>query len=571
MHARLLIAAIVLLAACAPAPVTTPRPVTSNIGRLLDSLPLRDRIAQLVVPWIPGTYAALDEEGFARARRWVDSLHVGGIIVSVGSPLDVAAKLNALQAVAPLPLLISSDLEGGTTIRLNGGTPFPPNMGVGAGGRELDAYQVGRVTALEGRAVGIHLTFAPVADINNNPANPIINTRSFGEDPEATARLVAAAVHGIREHGMLATAKHFPGHGDTGTDSHLALPVITAGWSRFDSLELVPFRAAIKAGVDAVMSAHIALPGIDAGQSRPATVAPNILTGVLRDSLGFRGLAVTDALNMAGAVSLYGPGEVTVLAFLAGADLLLMPVDPKEAIDAMETAVRNGRISRERLDRSVRRVLEIKKRLGLFSRRFVDLDSVMATVGRTEFRETARDIAARSIVLAKDDGTADSLRAGPRRITLVTYGEGTGTGVGAAFASELRVGGHEVTAVRLNAESGVAAYDSARAALARNPLAMFAVAVRAVAWRGSIGLPAELNALIDSTAATRPTLLASFGSPYVIMGTNRVGSYLLAWESNPVSERAAAHALTGAAITGHLPISIPPSLPLGTGLQRSAE
>jgi beta-N-acetylhexosaminidase len=561
---------VAALAACAPA-VGEPgvRPVTSDVDRLLDSLPLRDRIAQLVVPWIPGTYAALDDEGFSRARGWVDSLHVGGIIVSVGSPLDIAAKLNALQAASPLPLLVSSDLESGTTIRLHGGTHFPPNMGVGASGRELDAYQVGRVTALEGRAVGIHLAFAPVADVNSNPANPIINTRAFGEDPKATATLVAAAVRGIREHGMLATAKHFPGHGDTETDSHLALPVITAGWPRFDTLELVPFRAAIDAGVDVVMSAHIALPGLDDGKTRPATVAPNILTGVLRDSLGFRGLTVTDALNMAGVVSQYGPGEATVLAFLAGADMLLMPVDPKVAIDAMEEAVTGGRIAPERLERSVRRVLEIKRRLGLFSDRLVDLDSVMATVGRREFRESAEAIAERSIVLARDDGTVDSLRAAPRRITLVSYGEGTGSGVGSGLASELRVNRHELTTVRLTAESGPAAYDSARAVLARNPFAIFAVSVRAVAWRGAIGLPASLDSLIDGSAALRPTLLASFGSPYVIMGTPGVRSYLLAWESNPVAERAAARALSGAPITGRLPISIPSDLPLGAGLERA--
>ena len=179
---------------------------------------------------------------FERAQHWVDSLHVGGLIVSVGSPFEVAAKLNRLQDRSPLPLLVASDLESGTAIRLNGGTPFPPNMGIGATGSDSDAYEIGRVTALEGRAVGIHLAFAPVADVNNNPANPIINTRSFGEEPHAVGRLVAAEIRGLQDHGMLATAKHFPGHGDTGTDSHIALPVVTADWERLDSVELVPFR-----------------------------------------------------------------------------------------------------------------------------------------------------------------------------------------------------------------------------------------------------------------------------------------------------------------------------------------
>lgn len=554
---------------CVPA-TTVPAPVTSDVDRLIDSLPLRERIAQLVMPWIPGTYAPLDEPGFAQAREWVDSLRVGGVIVSVGSPLDIAAKLNALQAASRIPLLVASDLESGTTIRLNGGTYFPPNMGVGAAGRELDAYQIGRITALEGRAVGIHFAFAPAADVNNNPANPIINTRSFGEDPEAVARLVAAAVRGIQEHGMIATVKHFPGHGDTETDSHLALPVIAADWARFDSVELIPFRAAIDAGVHAVMSAHIALPGIDPGQSRPATVAPNILTGLLRDSLGFRGLTVTDALNMGGVVSKYGAGEATVLAFLAGADLLLMPVNAAEAIDAMQAAVASGRIPRERLDASVRRVLEWKKRLGLFAERFVDLDSVMATVGRAEFQGTSREIAERSIVLAADDGTVDSLRAAPRPLTLVSYADGARESIGASFAAELRARGHTVTSVRLHAESGPMAFDSARAALARSPFAVFAVAVRPVDRKGSIAIPPLMNALIDSSATLRPTTLVSFGSPYIVTETPRVRSYLLGWAANPASERAAAHALSGAPITGKLPISIPPVYRVGEGFERAA-
>jgi len=228
-------------------------PAAAHVQHLLDSLPLRDKVAQLIMPWIAGGYEPIDGAEMKQALMWVDSLHVGGIIVSIGSPTEIAAKLNALQRAAPLPLLVASDLEGGTTLRFAGGTPFPTQMGIGAGGREDDAYQMGRVTALEGRAVGVHLAFAPVADINSNPNNPIINTRSFGGDPQAVARLVAATIRGIRDNGMFATAKHFPGHGDTETDSHLSLPTITAGWSRFDTLELVPFRAAIGAGVDAVM------------------------------------------------------------------------------------------------------------------------------------------------------------------------------------------------------------------------------------------------------------------------------------------------------------------------------
>ena len=572
MHVRFLVGFSLIVAGCAPAAVPAgPAPLNVSVDRLLDSLPLRDRIAQLVVPWIAGSYSAFDEAAFTRAVMWVDSLHVGGVIISIGSPLDVAARLNHLQERSPLPLIVASDLESGTTFRLVGGTPFPPNMGVGASGKELDAYEVGRVTAIEGRAVGIHLTFAPVADVNNNPANPIINTRSFGEDPHAVARLVSAAVRGIQEHGMLATAKHFPGHGDTGTDSHIALPVITAPWARFDTLELVPFRAAIAAGVTAVMSAHIALPGLDSGRTRPGTVERGILTGVLRDSLGFRGLTVTDALNMGALVSSFGPAEAPVLAFEAGADMLLQPADPAVTIDAMERAVRSGRISEARLNQSVRRILALKQKLGLFRRRLVSLDSVPDVVGRAEFMASAREVAAHSIVLARDSaGVVDSLRAAPRTLTVVAYGDESSPAAGSALTAELRARGHRVTQLRLTPASGPMSYDSVRAVLAASPTVVFAVAIRAAAARGTIGMPAPLAVLIDSTASARPTVLVSLGSPYIASQTSHVGSYLLAWAANALSEQAAARALSGDAITGRLPVRVPPDQPVGAGLDRPA-
>jgi len=540
----------------------------TDVATLLHELSVRDKIAQLVIPWIPGTYAAYDDGGFERAEAWVDSLHIGGVIVSIGSPLDVAAKLNRLQQRSALPLLVGSDFEGGTSLRLNGGTLFPPNMGVGATGSDSAAYELGKITALEGRAVGVHLAFAPVADVNNNPANPIINTRAFGEDPAEVGRMVAAEVRGLQDNGMLATAKHFPGHGDTGTDSHLALPVITSSWARLDSVELVPFRAAIKAGVDVVMSAHIALPGIDSGLVRPGTVAPNILTGILRDSLGFKGMIVTDALNMAGVADAYG-AEAGVRAFLAGADLLLQPADPRVAIDAMERAVASGQITPERLDTSVRRVLEAKRALGLFARRTVPLDSIPAVVGSAAFQADAAAIAARSIVMVKDSaGVIHSMTARPP-VTLVTYAEEENRAVGIALAGELRTQGFPVAMVRLWPASGAASYDSAAAALRRSGVAVFATADRPTAGRGTIGLPSALAGLIARTAGGRPTVLVSLGNPYILSGLPEVGSYLIGWRSNAVTEQAVARALAGAApITGRLPIGLPPKYARGWGLQR---
>jgi len=568
---------LVLATGCAPAisaqapqPVpVAPRPSRTDI--LLDSLPLRARIAQLVMPWIPGTPAATDAS-LALAWRWIDSLQVGGIIVSVGTPLEVAAKLNGLQRRSQLPLLISTDLEGGTAIRFSGGTPFPTNMGVAAGGSESDAYAMGRVTATEGRAVGIHLTFSPVADVNNNPANPIINTRAFGADPAMVGRFVAATVRGIQDAGLLATAKHFPGHGDTGTDSHLAMPVVLADWARLDSLELVPFRAAIRAGVAAVMSAHIALPTVDGGPSRPATLAPSILTGVLRDSLGFRGLVVTDALDMGALIQLYGPGESAVLAFLAGSDLLLQPTDPFAVVNAMEAAVRSGRISPERLDQSVRRVLEIKERLGLFESRVRDLNQVAEVVGRAEHQGAALDASRRAIVLARDDlGSVDSLRTGPQPIVLVGYGEGPGAQVGDSLVWHLRRKGYPVSVARIRPGPTMAAdIAAARRAVTAGGMPVFAVSVRATSGRGTLALPDSVAALIEATAGRQPTVLVSFGSPYVLTQAPATPSFVVAWTANSLTELAVAEALSGGAITGRLPIPIPPLLAAGAGLQRAA-
>src|SRR5216117_2531729 len=310
---RLLI--VTLVAACGGW-TAAPRPPQPAVDAVLGELTPRQKVAQLVVPWLGGNYMALDDSAFQIATRWVDTLEVGGIVISVGSPYDIAAKLNTLQRRSRLPLLVSADLEWGAAMRVVGATAFPYIMAAGATGNERDAYTIGRVAAIEGRAVGIHVNFAPDADVNNNPLNPIINTRSFGEDPKAVARLVRGYVRGLQDNGMLATLKHFPGHGDTDADSHIGLPAIRVDYARLDSVELVPFRAGIDAGAQVVMSAHIAFPALT-GET-PATLSAAMLTGVLRDSLKFKGLVVTDALQMGAIVAKYGAGKAAVRAFEAG-------------------------------------------------------------------------------------------------------------------------------------------------------------------------------------------------------------------------------------------------------------
>ena len=563
---RLLIVA--LLTACAGGKAATPpAPQPVSVDAVLASLSPRQKIAQLVIPWLGGNYTALDDSAFQIATRWIDTLEVGGIIISVGSPFDIAAKLNALQRRSKLPLLISADLEWGAAMRVVGATAFPMIMSAGATGDERDAYTIGRVAALEGRAVGIHVNFAPDADVNNNPLNPIINIRSFGEDPRAVARLVRAYVRGLQEHGMLATLKHFPGHGDTDLDSHIGLPTIGADYGKLDTLELVPFRAGIDAGAEIVMSAHIAFPAFT-GNDDPATLSGAVLTGLLRDSLGFRGIVVTDALMMGAIVAKYGAGEAAVRAFTAGSDLLLMPADPDTAIAAMGAALASGRISAARLDASVRRVLEAKRRLGLFAQRTVPLDSIMRIVGSKAFQDAADDLGERALTLVRDTaGTIARLRARRSRLAVIAYGDELNSTVGQRLLELLRLGGDTVSFFRLWPMSGASSYDSARVVIARAPTVVFAANVRPISWKGNIALPDSLARLITVTDSTKPTVLVSLGSPYLLNQTPTVKSYVIAWSGVRAAERAAGRALLGwSPIRGKLPIRIPPAYPIGHGI-----
>ena len=558
---------VTLLTACGGSQTARPAaPAPASVDAVLATLTPRQKVAQLVVPWLGGNYMALDDSAYQIATRWVDSLEVGGIIVSVGSPYDIAAKLNALQRRSKLPLLVSADLEWGAGMRVVGATAFPMIMAAGATGNQRDAYTIGRIAAREGRAVGIHVNFAPDADVNNNPLNPIINIRSFGEDPRAVASLVRAYVRGLQDNGMLATLKHFPGHGDTDADSHIGLPTIRVDYPRLDSVELVPFRAGIDAGAQVVMSAHIAFPAFTG--DAPATLSPAMLTGVLRDSLKFKGLVVTDALQMGAIVAKYGAGEAAVRAFEAGSDLLLMPADPDSAIGSMLTALQTGRISPARLDASVRRVLEIKRGLGLFERRTVALDSIPLIVGSKAFQDAADDIAQRALTLVRDTaGTVARLRRAPSRMAVIAYGDELNSYVGQRMLELLRAGGDTVSFFRLWPMSGSASYDSARVVIGRAPTVVFAMNVRPIAAKGSIALPDSLARLITLTDSVKPTVLVSLGSPYLLNQTPTVKSYLIAWSGVRAAERAAARALLGwSPVRGKLPIRIPPSYRIGYGL-----
>src|SRR5688500_731957 len=569
------------------APTATPlavlEPARTWEDSILASLSLRDKAAQMVWPFTFGDYVADDAVAWRRLKANVEQDHVGGILISVGSPLEIAAKLNALQQASPVPLLVGADLESGAGFRARGGyflpngidlggaPVFPPAMALGATADTSLAYEEGRITAIEGRALGNHVAFSPVLDVNNNPANPVINTRSFGEDPHLAARLGAAFVRGVQEHGMMATGKHFPGHGDTETNSHLALPVVGATRARLDSVELVPFRAAIAAGVGAIMTFHGAMPALDS-TGVPGTLSRPVLQGLLRTELGFDGLIISDAMDMRGVIDTYGSAEAVKRAVSAGADVLLQPIDVGVAIDAVVSGVSEGRYDEARLDASVRRLLAAKRAAGLDRRRIVSLDSARAIVGDSSHHAVAAAVAAKSITLVKDSLNQVPLGARGRgaRVLSITVARRADLAAGVAFNTELRRGVRSVRAELVLAEDPSPALarllrvaDSVDVVIVSSYMAQSWDAVSAASPREFVDF---VNGLTRRGA--RP-ILVSFGNPYLLEQVRGVPAYLIGWGGFPVSQQAAARALLGnAPIDGRLPIAIPPVAPLGGGLRR---
>ena len=584
------------------------------VEETLAGLSLRERIAQLVMVWMSGGYAAADDEELSRIEALAAADGIGGIVISLGTPLGYAWRLDRLQERARVPLLVAADFETGAGFRVSGiyalpnmlamggATVLPPAMALGAADDETLARTAGRVTAAEARALGVHLTFAPVLDVNNNPANPIINTRSFGEDPERVAALGAAFIRGAREAGLLTTAKHFPGHGDTGTDSHVALPVIPGDRARLDSLELVPFRRAIEEGVDAVMTAHVAAPAILGPDAPPATLSPYFMTEMLRDDLGFEGVLFTDALDMAAIADDYGSGEAAIRSLEAGSDVLLMPREPLRTIAAVEAAVRSGRLSPERIEASVRRVLTLKARAGLDRGAVAattDAGQLRTAVGSDFNQRAAEEIARRSITLVRD--AADAVPFDPRRtrsVLSVTFAGRNDLAAGRAFDRTLGQA-VRVRRARVGFDTHPAVFDS----LVRVTRAVDAVTVSDYVRPGAAGgrtdLPANMRRFLRAVAggeggeggernaaagarsagarsagarsAGDPTaVLISFGSPYLLNSAPDIGTYLIAWGGGEASQTAAADALLGEPITGRLPISLPPWHALGHGLDRGA-
>ena len=549
------------------------------MARWMRAMTLRDEIAQLVTIPFSGRPLSTRSRAYRDFVRLVSREHVGGMIlvnvtggrvVQKAEPLEVAAFLNRMQRLAPVPLIVSGDLERGASMRLNNTTMFPHAMAFAAAHDVAGARFEGQVTAQEARAVGLHWVFFPVADVNNNPDNPIINIRSFGENPADVAAYATAFIEGAHSEKkslVLTTAKHFPGHGDTSTDTHLNLATIPADRARLEALEFAPFRAAIEAGVDSVMTAHIAVPALDAPDV-PATLSPKILTGVLRDEMGFKGIVVTDALEMGGIANGFSTGEAAVRAIEAGADVLLMPPDPHAAIEGVAAGVASGRITRKRIEQSVTRVLTAKARLGLATKSLVDLESINEVVNTPEANARALETADRAVTLVRNNENLVPLRE-PAKACFVVLAEGRNSIGGQAFAQEVhrRLAGARV--FPLDASMDEVELKSAEQQFASCDTVVAAAYVSVAGYRGNVSLGGGFPGLMERLAASKkPVVLVALGNPYLLRNFAWVNAYLATYSVVPTSEVAAVRALFGEiAIQGKLPVTIPGMAAYGDGLQ----
>jgi len=595
------LAATVVLAARDP--FTLDRAAEQWVAQTLKKLTLDEKIGQLIVPSFESNYLSTDSDAFDTLTRLVRDYHVGGFhvfgasipapsvllnsgygTVILGQPLSVAFLNNRLQALSAVPLMNTADFETGVGFRLFGATSFPRQMAMGAIGGDHAVRLVreeARITALEARAVGVHVNFAPVADVNNNPRNPVINTRSYGEDPARVSVLVSAYVAGARDGGMIATIKHFPGHGDTDVDSHLGLPVVTFDRARLDRLELVPFRRGVDQGAQAVMAAHIELPALDPAASTPATFSKPILQDLLRRDLGFAGVIYTDSMSMDAVTKLTTPGDAAVRAFLAGADQILHSPDPIAAFEGVKGAVTTGRIGQAQLDQSVERVLRAKASLGLHLRRAVDLDAVPAAVGGRAREAIAQEAFARAVTLVKDDRRSVPLTV-PREtsvlyLSVVDYPAGWQIAAPSrTFIPELKKRWPQVTAIEVSDHTSASDLDFVRASVPRYGAVVASVFVRATSGSGRMDLAPELVKLLRDVArvtdrASLPFVTCFFGNPYAASFVPELPAILLTYDFYDPPERAVVRALSGeAAIGGTLPVALSAQWPVGFGLARAA-
>lgn len=545
-------------------------PDQSWVDQTLAGLSLREKIGQLIQIRVRGKFLNRQSPEFQALKETIQQCRVGGVVLFAGNIYESTVLLNELQFISDLPLLVSADFERGASFRIEDTTSFPWTMAIGATGSEEFAYQEGMITAQESRALGVHWLFAPVMDVNNNPENPVINIRSFGEDPQLVARLGSAFIRGARAGGVLTTAKHFPGHGDTATDTHIGLAVVPSDLDRLNSVELVPFRSAIEAGVDAIMTAHVSVPEVTEEPEIPATLSKEILTDLLRGKLQFDGLVVTDAMEMGAISDTYWCGLAAVRAIEAGADIVLLPTNSIAAINEIERAVEMGDISPERIDKSVEKILRVKSSLGLHRKRAVSINRLTEVVASPQNLSLAQQIADHSITALKNESGLLPVNPveNPRIYSLV-LDSGLATSPGSVFQSEMRSFYPSLSTEWANARVTPEQIQSIERNAARSDLIVCSTIARLSSGRDISAIPKDQQKIIEKLLRTgKPHIWIAFGNPYVLERLPKVGTYLCTFSDSDVSQRAAARAVSGAIpITGKMPISIPGYAAIGDGLQ----
>ena len=585
-----------------PAPIRQTDKGNKWAEKTLRKLTVEEKVGQVFMIWCRATFLNMESPEYLQLREAMQNYHVGSFAMTVHvdgplllrtGPYEAAELLNRLQRESKLPLLFAADFERGVATRLIGSTNFPHAMAFGADGKIEDAESFGRITALEARAIGVHWNFFPDADVNSNPANPIINTRSFGEDPQQVGELVTAYIKGAHEGGMLTTVKHFPGHGDTATDSHLGVASVNVDRSHLDSIELPPFKQAISAGVDSVMVAHVTVPALDSDPNHVATISPKVVSDLLEKQLGFKGLVVTDALDMAGLTHLFANdiGRAAVEAFKAGNDLLIIPADLGASYQSMIKAVRSGEISKERLDRSVLKILKIKASLGLNDSRTVDLNALATAIGKPQDVAFGQQVADSAITLVRDNGKVLPLKSKEtfksalpymtreethNQTLAVLFSDDVRSESGRAFGREFRARVPDARVIYVDPRIAAGMSDEVLKAVDEAQTVVAAVYV--IPTAGKIG---NSMAMADATGtllqqlldhAASKTAVVAIGNPYLASDFPKIENYVCTFSNATVSEVAAVKALFGEIpVHGHLPVTIPNIAQRGTGIERPAQ
>jgi beta-N-acetylhexosaminidase len=533
------------------------------VEQTLSHMTIEERVGQLLMPDLTGTLIHEESEHYTRLIDYIERLGVGGFIVYNGDAFTTAALINRLQRRARIPLLFASDFEGGVGMQLRGGTRLPRAMALAATGEAEAAAEAARITAREGRAIGVHVNFYPVLDVNNNPANPIINTRAFSDDPEMVAHWGAAFIRAAQDEGQIATAKHFPGHGDTALDSHILLPTLDASRERLERVELAPFHDAVRRGVRAVMTAHIYAPALDrsAAEPRPATFSPALVDGILRREFGFDGLIFTDALSMGAIADRYEPGEAAVQSVEAGCDVLLYPVDVEASHRALCDAVRSRRLKAARIDESARRILSAKAWCGLPLKREVSLDGVWDVLSSPAHTSTSRELFERAVTLIRD--RSGLLPVKNKRVVAIILKDSVPVWAhvlrepaGLPFSREV-VARFRARVIESSADA--ADIEQILAAASDCDVALVAICARVAAYKGSISLAhAHMEVLQALDHAGVPTIVTVFGNPYILPRVPERATVLLTFESAVEAEEAAARVIAGLIpARGRSPVSLP--------------